>query len=170
MEPGMFRFDPDNGYPLERRELAVAWSESAGGTSANTYASILSVDDSTTNCSVDRCALTVHELTPRSNGSTLIQHWEWSGTSVPWLPLSLAVGGFKGRGLGANVPTWGVALSVNDSGADTRQVPNLYMLDPQNEIMKVLSKTTLPTAGQVPGGTGNDAHTTDGQPARRVVA
>ena len=145
---GLFHFDPDAGYGLNRRQLALAWTEQPPGqTTTNTYVAVFSVEPDPS-CSANSCALTIVSQTP----NTLVQPWLNGTYKAATMPLSMAVGGFSGRPSNGTIPTWGIALSINDSELHTRQNPYLYMLGVTNKSVTVLSKHALPTENAFPDG------------------
>ena len=148
--PGLFKYSPDTGFTMNRRQLAVAWTEGGAATALSTYVSVFSADPAAS-CTTTQCTLAIDELTPRSGGTTLLQTSPTTGGYYS-LPLSLAAGGFKGRGTNGDPPIWGLALTVNDIGENTTQNPDpqLYMLDVQGNAIKTLSNTALPATSNVP--------------------
>ena len=148
--PGLFKYSPDTGFTMNRRQLAVAWTEGGAATAQSTYVSAFSADPAAS-CTTTQCTLAIDELTPRSGGTTLVQTSPASGGYYS-LPLSLAAGGFKGRGTNGDPPLWGLALTVNDTGENDAANANaqLYMLGVQGAAIKQLSKTPLPFTPNVP--------------------
>ena len=121
LAPGLLRIDPEVGYTMERRQLAVAWTDT-NGVVVDTKVAVLSVDPDA-NCSQATCNLAVNQLAaPRLVRSAPPP----SANGYP-LPLSLAAGGLRGRGAGAAPPLWGIAVTVDSVGENFSTEPDTHL-------------------------------------------
>jgi hypothetical protein len=117
--PGLFRFDPEVGYTMERRQLATAWTEQSGA-AMNTYVGVLSVDPDPS-CTQTACSLAINTVAPRQ---LVHSAPEPADTMEYALPLAFTAGGLRGRGATDDVPIWGIALVVDDVGEDLQTPPS----------------------------------------------
>jgi Big-like domain-containing protein/hemolysin type calcium-binding protein/ricin-type beta-trefoil lectin protein len=126
LAPGLFRVDPDVGYTMERRQLAVAWTDTQDSGAWNTKVAVYSIDPADS-CTQATCDLAINTLAaPKQVRSSNL-----STTGGDYnLPLSFAAGGLRGRGADETPPVWGMALTVNDVGEDAGSPPDghLYTL------------------------------------------
>ncbi len=125
LEPGLFRVDPDVGYTMERRQLAVAWTDTSDFSTFNTKVAVYSVDPDDDTCTQATCDLTINTLAaPEQVRSGPL---DFAGYA---LPLSFAAGGLRGRGADETPPVWGMALTANYVGEDDDRAPDghLYTL------------------------------------------
>ena len=60
--PGLFRVDPDVGYTMERRQLAVAWTDTSDFSTFDTKVAVYSVDPDADTCTQATCDLAVNTL------------------------------------------------------------------------------------------------------------
>jgi hypothetical protein len=103
--PGLFRFDPGQGYGFGRRELAVAWTEQPDLDLIKDRVQALDVEPSP-GCSDSSCDLTIKPLTPVHD----LRDENPAGGDT--LPISLSAGGFAGQGDGSDPPLWDIVVAL----------------------------------------------------------
>ena len=103
--PGLFKYDPGQGYDFGRRELAVAWTEQPGWDLIKDRVQVLDVEPSP-DCTDTTCDLTIKAQTPVHD---LRDENPAGGDS---LPISLTAGGFAGQGDGSDPPLWDIAVAL----------------------------------------------------------
>ena len=118
LAPGLFRVDPDVGYTMERRQLAVAWTDTSDFLTFNTKVAVYSVDpaDDETRTQTTRDLVINTLAAPKQvrAGPT--------GQGYA-LPLSFTAGDHAGRGADETPPVWGMALTANYVGEDSDRAP-----------------------------------------------
>jgi Ricin-type beta-trefoil lectin domain-like len=103
--PGLFKYDPGQGYDFGRRELAVAWTEQLNDDLIKDRVQVLDVEPSP-DCTDTSCDLTIKAQTPVHD---LRDENPAGGDS---LPISLTAGGFAGQGDGSAPPLWDIAVAL----------------------------------------------------------
>ncbi len=111
--PGLFRFDPTQGYDFHRRELAVAWTEQPRGDLIKDRVQVLDVEESS-GCSQSSCGLTIKPLTQVHDLR------DENPSDGDKLPISLTAGGFAGQGDGSDPPLWDIVVALPPLASGSR--------------------------------------------------
>lgn len=102
--PGLFRMDTASGRTMHRRQLEIVWTNSESGLDGSTIAFVHAVGFEVSQTAVSsKLALS----------ATAVANLGWSPDASAALsqPLSVASGGFAGRGKADAIPTWGLAVA-----------------------------------------------------------